>query len=148
MNQRIREPQLHTQPHPPPDATLEVKRDRQGAPRRCTRLHLNEAWLDLDKNTGSSDFQTWVAHDRRRSRPLATSSVENPRSIAGETRSETPPSFALAEEHRDNEERNGYGRNGRLGKVRRPHDGLKIFYSQHEPLPPFSSKVTVSPSCH
>ncbi|KAF3551501.1 hypothetical protein DY000_02005265 [Brassica cretica] len=80
-------------------------------------------WLDLDKNAGSSDFQTWVAHDRRRSRPLATSSVENPRSIAGKTRSETPPSFALAEEHGDNEERNSYGRNGILGKAWRPHDG-------------------------
>ncbi|WZZ43568.1 hypothetical protein YC2023_039827 [Brassica napus] len=80
-------------------------------------------WLDLDKNAGSSDFQTWVAHDRRRSRPLATSSVENPRSIAGKTRSETPPSFALAEEHGDNEERNSYGQNGILGKAWRPHDG-------------------------
>ncbi|KAF2605984.1 hypothetical protein F2Q68_00046072 [Brassica cretica] len=115
---------------PAPQAAAPTTRRHAGGETRPMRssptLHAPPSQRSLAgsrQNAGSSAFQTWVAHDRRRSRPLAISAVENPRSISGETRSETPLSGALAEEHGDNEERNSYGQNGRLGKVRRPHDG-------------------------
>ncbi|KAL0664436.1 hypothetical protein Bca4012_101274 [Brassica carinata] len=130
-------PQTHARNHEPanprtpaPHAAAPTTRRHAGGETRPTRssptLHAPPSQRSLAgsrQNAGSSAFQTWVAHDRRKSRPLATSAVENPRSISGETRSEAPLSGALAEEHEDNEEINGYGQNRRLGKVWRPHDG-------------------------